>query len=133
MSSPDKHVQLIDDDPDMHDIVRLILERLGYRVSCYSTGPAGMEALRREPPDVLLLDIMLASPTEGLVLANDIKSDGDLKAIPIIMISSIGHSLGADYAREVGADSVPVEDFLEKPLAPHKLRAAVNRVFENHA
>ena len=124
----DKHVLLIDDDLDMHDIIKLVLEPLGCRVTCCSSGPAGMDLLRREPPDLLLLDIMLSSPTEGLVLAKKIKGDETLKTIPIILISSIGESVGADYARELGDSVVPGEGFMEKPLDPPRLREAVTQI-----
>jgi len=127
MSDP-RHVLLIDDDPDMHDIIRLVLEPSGYRVTCHATGPSGMEALRRDQPDMLLLDIMLATPTEGLLLAHQIKRDETFKRIPIIMISSIGRAHGEAYGRELGADGVPVERFMEKPLEPAQLRAAVDEV-----
>ncbi|MFH1746208.1 MAG: response regulator [Planctomycetota bacterium] len=130
MSARNKHILLIDDDQDIHTVVRLILEPLGYRVSCHSTGPSGLEALRRERPALLLLDIMLSSPNEGLVLANEIKRDPELESIPIIMISSIGQLHGTDYARELGGDGVPVEAFLEKPLDPRLMRETVNSILK---
>ena len=133
MSTDGKHVLMIDDDPDMHDVARLVLEPLGYRVTCYATGSAGMEALRKDRPDVLLLDIMLATPREGLVLANEIKHDDELKTIPIIMISAIGQAVGEEYARELDDDHVPVERFMEKPLDPLALREAVTQVLQEGA
>ena len=67
MSAPRRaRILLIDDDPDIHLAVEMMLVPLGYELTCYSTGAAGLEALRREPPDLLLLDIMLTQPTEGL-------------------------------------------------------------------
>jgi CheY-like chemotaxis protein len=125
MNAQGKHVLLIDDDPDMHHAVKLMLEPSGLRVTCCATGPAGLEVLRRERPDLVLLDIMLASPSEGFHLAYEIKKDDAIKDIPIIMISSIGQTMGLDYARELGTDYVQAELFLEKPLQAAKLRAAV--------
>jgi CheY-like chemotaxis protein len=130
VSDAGKHILFIDDDLDMHDIVRLILEPLGYRITCCATAPAGREALRRDRPDLILLDIMLASPDEGIVLAKELKSDGDLKEIPIVIISSMGESVGADYARELDAGGLPREGFLEKPLDALKLRSVLSRLLE---
>lgn len=123
-----RHVMLIDDDPDIHDVIRLILTPLQCRVTCHLTGPAGLAAMRAVRPDLLLLDIMLATPREGLVLANQIRADEGLREIPIVMISSIGQSIGEEYARELGASSAPVEAFLEKPLDPKRLLEEVQRL-----
>lgn len=120
------HILLVDDDPDMHDIIRMILEPVGYRVTTCRTGPAGMALLQRDPPSLLLLDIMLATPSEGLEIAQKIKQDPALNQTPIIMISSVGHASGIDYAQELGTDKVPAEMFLEKPLDARKLRDAVH-------
>ncbi|MBU0637285.1 MAG: response regulator [Planctomycetes bacterium] len=128
MSSDGKRILLIDDDPDMHDAVRLILEPAGYQVTCCLTGPAGLEALRRSKPDLLLLDIMLASPSEGFHLAYEVKQDELLKDVPIIMISSIGQTMGMDFGKELGSDYVQADLFLEKPLDAKALRAAVEKV-----
>jgi CheY-like chemotaxis protein len=128
MSSGGKHILLIDDDPDMHEAIKLTLESEGYRVTCCLTGPEGMEALRRIKPDLVLLDIMLASPSEGFHLAYEIKKEPALKGIPIIMISAIGKKMGIDYSKEVGSDYIQAEIFLEKPFEAHTLRQAVQRL-----
>ena len=131
MSVEDKRVEargrilLIDDDPDMHDAVRMILEPLGYHLTCCLSGPTGLEALRKAPPDLLLLDIMLASPSEGFRLAAEMKKDPALKEVPVIMISAIGQTMGMDFAKELGSDYVEADLFLEKPLSAAKLRQAV--------
>jgi DNA-binding response OmpR family regulator len=130
MSETRKHILLIDDDPDVQKAVRLILEPEGYRLTCCPTAQTGMEALRRDRPDLLLLDIMLASPSEGFHLAYEIRQDDELRRIPIIMISAIGQRMGMDYARELGTDYMPAERFLEKPLEAATLRAAVRELLE---
>ena len=88
MTGEGTHILLIDDDPDMHDAVRLILEPQGYRVTCCATGPAGLEAMRTAEPALVLLDIMLASPVEGLHLASRMKQDRGLSHVPVILISA---------------------------------------------
>ena len=130
-SAGGEHIVLIDDDQDMHEAIKLILEPEGYRVSCYSTGPAGLEAVRRDKPDLLLLDIMLASPSEGFHLAYELKEDAILKELPVVMISAIGQTTGMDYAKELGTEYVRAEGFLEKPLDAQTLRATVKKVLES--
>ncbi len=128
-----RQILLIDDDLDMHDVVRLILEPTGCTVTCCSTAPAGWALLRQGLPDLILLDIMLASPHEGLRIARELKGDPRTRPVPIIMISSIGESIGQEYAREIGAATLPGDAFLEKPLDPQALRITVARLLDSSA
>ncbi len=122
---PKPYVLVIDDDPDLREALRLMLEPAGYDVALCATGPIGMEAIQRRPPDLIILDIMLASPSEGFHLAYQLKRDEALKHIPVIMISAIGEKMGINYARELGSDYVPADRFLDKPLKAETLLAAV--------
>lgn len=128
MTSEATQILLIDDDPDMHTAIRMILEPRGYHVDCCTTAPEGLEALSRRPPDLLLLDIMLASPSDGFHIASEMKQDDVLKNVPIIMISAIGQKMGINYAKELGTDYVQVDRFIEKPLEAETLRQAVAEV-----
>ncbi|MCO6435890.1 MAG: response regulator [Phycisphaerae bacterium] len=120
-----EHILVIDDDPDVREALTMMLEPVGYRLTCCATGPEGMAAIERDPPDLILLDIMLASPSEGFHLAYELRRDERRSRIPIIMISSIGATMGMDYARELGSDYVPVEKFLDKPLTSEVVLSAV--------
>jgi CheY-like chemotaxis protein len=114
----------------MHDVVQTVLGSDKYEVtSCY-TGPEGMEAARSpgQKPDLILLDIMLSSPSEGFHLAYELKQDEELKDVPIIMISSIGKTMGLDYSKELGSDYVKADRFLNKPFDAKTLRDAVTEV-----
>jgi CheY-like chemotaxis protein len=133
MTAQGKRILLIDDDPDMHDAIKMILEPLGCQVKCCLTGPDGLETLRADPPDLLLLDIMLSSPSEGFHVSYEMKQDDALKDIPIIMISAIGQTMGMDYAKELGTDYVKADMFMEKPLEANKLREAVEQVLRDKA
>ncbi len=130
MNADGKHVLLIDDDADMHDAVKMILEVNGYRVTCYPTGPAGLEAIRQAPPDLILLDIMLSSPTEGFELAAEIRADAVLARIPLVMLSSLDEQAGSDFAREAGTDHVKADRFIEKPLDAKVLLETIHEVLQ---
>jgi DNA-binding response OmpR family regulator len=130
MSLKDKHILLIEDDLDMQHAIRAMLEPEGCRVEIASTGPQGLAAMRRNPPDLLLLDIMLATPSEGFHIAYEMKADDVLRDIPIIMTSAIGHTMGMDFAKELGTDYVPADAFLEKPLSARVLRETVQEVLD---
>lgn len=121
-------ILLIDDDADMHLVVTAVLAGPGCEVRCCTTGEAGLEAMRRQRPALVLLDIMLAAPTEGLQVACQMRQDARLKDIPIIFMSAIGETYGAEYAREVCPVSLDADMFLEKPFDATTLREAVKWV-----
>lgn len=127
MADATKKVLLIDDDADVHEVVKMILEPKGFTVECALTGPSGLDAARRLMPDVLLLDIMLDTPSEGFHIAYTLKNDELLKSVPIVIISSIGKKMGIDYAKELGTDYVPASVFIEKPFDAETLLKAVNQ------
>ena len=127
-----KHILVIDDDPDIHDAIKLILEPAGYEISCALSGPEGVDMLHSLKPDLLLLDIMLSSPSEGFHIAYELKQDEHLKTLPIIMISSIGQTMGMDFAKELGSDYIQADRFLDKPFDAATLRSAVDEVFKEH-
>lgn len=127
MSGDGKDILLIDDDRDFQHVVRSILEPQGYQVRCASTLPEGREALAAGAPDLLLLDIMMASPSDGFHLAYEMKQDESLKDVPIIMISSISQTMGMDYAQELGSDYIPADRFIEKPIDAQTLRNVVEQ------
>jgi len=126
-----QRIVIIDDDPDVREALTMILEPAGYVLKCCSTGPGGMAAIHANPPDLILLDIMLSSPSEGFHLAYELRGDESLGKIPIIMISSIGETMGLDYAKELGSEYVPAEKFLDKPLTAEIVLSAVSETLAN--
>ena len=123
-----EHVLVIDDDPDVQLALTCILKGAGYQVTSCATADDGLSAAVRLHPDVILLDVMLSSPSEGFHLAYKLKEDESLRSIPIIMISAIGARMGFDYAKELGSDYLPVEKFLDKPLDSKTVLGAVREV-----
>ncbi len=124
------NILLIDDDPDIHSAVRMILEPEGYKVQCSLTGAEGLAMARRARPSVILLDVMLTSPSEGFHLAYEMKRDEVLAGVPIIILSAIGQTMGMDYAKELGTDYLPANAFVEKPFDAATLREAVRNVLK---
>ncbi len=122
-----KTILLIDDDRDMHDAVRRVLEPEGYRIESALTGPAGLDAARRIRPDLILLDVMLTEPSEGFHLAYEMKRDDALSEIPIVFLSAIAERTGMNFAAEQGSDYLPAEGFIDKPFDPAGLRESVRR------
>ena len=106
---------------------------MAIRWECYQTGQAGLEAIRHNAPDLVLLDIMLAHPSEGLQIACELRRDSKLKRVPLILMSAIGRSIGMEYGREVCPDAMSADMFLEKPFDAKSLGEAVTWTLEQSA
>lgn len=115
-------ILIVDDDADLVDAVRLILESDQHRVTSASNRKDGMRLALENEHDLLILDIMMAAPDDGIAMAQDLRKVGFDR--PILMMSSISKATGMSY----GCDDAitPVDDFVDKPVAAESLRAKVN-------
>lgn len=82
-------------------------------------------AVRNDPPDLVLLDIMLSTPTEGFHLAYELQRDDVLREIPIVMLSAISEKTGINFAAETGTEYIPAAAFVCKPFDAQTLIEAV--------
>lgn len=128
MAGDRPHILLIDDDVDMHAVIRLILTPLGCRLTCCTTTPEGLSILRSDKPDLLLLDVMLSTPTEGLELASQLRSEDEFRSLPIVLVSSTPQDSGFEDPGTTGAGRRAADVFLEKPLDARKLREVVEGI-----
>jgi len=119
-------ILIVDDDPDLVEDCRLILENAGHSVRSAFNVQEGMAAIAAEAPQLLVLDVMMDSPDDGIVMAQDLRRQG-FKA-PILMLTSISKVTGLAYGQD--ADLVPVDAFQEKPVPPKKLLALVDELLK---
>jgi DNA-binding response OmpR family regulator len=110
-------ILIVDDDQDMVMASRLVLEREGYEVSCAHCAEDGMKAIKSSQPDLLILDVMMEQPDDGIAMAQDLRRQG--VSLPILMLTSISKVAGQKYGKD--SELVPVDDFQEKPLDPSVL------------
>jgi CheY-like chemotaxis protein len=109
-------ILVVDDDPDFLRITRTILESRDYQVTTATNGERALAAMRRERPDLVLLDIMMSYILDGLDVGREMAEDPELKDIPVIMITSLtGARAQAD---QLSDEYVPVEDWIHKPIDP---------------
>lgn len=114
-------ILLIEDNPQNRYLVRFLLEQRGHEVLQAETGPMGLEMAAKIRPDVILLDIQLPG-MDGYAVARALKGDPDLKAIPIVAVTS--YALLGDRERCVAAGA---EGYLEKPIDPESFAIDVER------
>jgi len=118
------HILMVDDDVELNSLVTEYLARFGHRLVTATTAARGMAQLRRERPDLIILDIMLPD-TDGLTLCREIRSEFD---VPIIMLTARGEVADRVLGLELGAD-----DYLSKPFEPRELVARIQSVIRRSA
>lgn len=123
-------ILVIDDDVQLVDTVKTLLEAVGYRVLHAYQAEKGLEIARESKPDLILLDVMFAGPPgpDGIELSRRVHQDAELKDIPVIILSGVRKVL--DYPFRISPDDtwMPVKAFLEKPITPAKLLAEIEKV-----
>jgi DNA-binding response OmpR family regulator len=115
-------ILVVDDDPDILFAVSLYLKREQHDVRTAASRDEAMEALKAFPPDLMILDVMMEQPDDGIAMAQELRRAGS--TVPIIMLTSVGKVTGMSYDRD--SDLVPVEVFFEKPVRPDELLKAVS-------
>ena len=119
---------MVDDDPDFVEVARLVLERNGLAVQAASNGNEALQAMIAQPPDLVILDIMMDGILDGWDASWRIRSNPQLRRTPILVVSSITSS---DYLSMFPTDDDHlIDNFLSKPVAPEKLIAEVERLLE---
>ncbi len=119
-------ILIVDDDPDVVEAVRLFLSKAGHDVVGSFSRAEGMSRLNDVKPDLLILDVMMEQPDDGIAMAQDLRRSGFKK--PIIMLTSVSKALGMSYGRD--NDLVPVDEFIEKPVLPTALVDKVNNLLK---
>lgn len=117
-------ILVVDDDPDFVAITTRILKAAGYQVLTAASGAQALPVMRRQKPDLVLLDVMMSSILEGVDVSREIEQDPELQGIPIVMVSSIA---GTEYAGQFPTDSIPIEAWISKPIQPEALLQTVKR------
>lgn len=112
-------VLIIEDDPNVAEVVSRYLEREGYRVDTIADGALGLQAALDDPPDLVVLDLMLPS-LSGLEVCRRLR---DAAPVPVIMLTARGQETDRITGLELGAD-----DYVAKPFSPRELTARVKAV-----
>jgi Lrp/AsnC family transcriptional regulator for asnA, asnC and gidA len=119
-------VLVVDDDPDFCEVVRVALTAEGFQVACAHNGSEALAAMRVAKPDLVILDVMMQGILDGLRTSKTMRADGDLRSVPILMVSSITQSAFAGLLpKEM---SLPADNFMAKPIEMPQLIAEVKHL-----
>lgn len=124
-------ILIIDDDPDISEAMRVVLENRKYEVDNALDSQEGMEKIKGNRPDLIILDVMMNTSQEGFMLSRDLKRSEEYKDIPILMLTAVKEKTGLDFKSEAGDEEwLPVEEFLDKPVKPDVLIEKVSELLK---
>jgi len=126
-----KHrILVVDDDRDLVESLRVVLEANGYDVDGVYSIEEADQALAQTKPDLIVLDVMLSTKSDGFHMSYKLKKDPELKDIPILMLTGIESETGFKFSKEEDEEYLPVEEYVTKPVENDALLAHVKRLLE---
>lgn len=126
----------IDDDPDVRDVLRITLEANNCEVYAASNGTDGLRIIKEVHPDLIILDVMMDTITEGFHVSYQLRSQDpkseyqEFSKIPIIMLTGISQKMDMKFAPEKDGEYLPVDEFVEKPIRVEFLVEKVKKLLK---
>ena len=127
-------IMVVDDDPGIRDSLKTILESRQYVVITAANRTEGMDKLKAKKPNLLILDIMMASWLDGLDMSKKLKKDPEFGDMPIMMLTGVKEKTIFDFRpKDGGPNWCSVDAYLDKPVTPDVLLAAVDKLLSENA
>ncbi len=123
MAKEIKRILCIEDEPEMIDLIRLILTRHGFEVTGANGGIEGARKIREELPDLILLDLMMPD-MDGWEVYQQIKADENTRNIPVIVVTAKAQNID----KVLGLHIAKVDDYISKPFSPDALLESIQKV-----
>ena len=126
----------IDDDPDVREVLRITLEANNYEVYAASNGTDGLRVIKEVHPDLIILDVMMDTITEGFQVSYQLRSQDpkseyqEFSKIPIIMLTGISQKMHMRFSPEKDGEYLPVDEFVEKPIRVESLVEKVKKLLK---
>jgi len=128
MTDKVQKIIIIDDNKDYLFTMETFLKRNGFDVLTIDDGRAGVDLVRKEKPDLVLLDVMMETLFSGFEVYRQLRTDQQLKSIPIIGISGMADEINVKFNKDTDSDYFNPDEFLEKPVDKDVLLKKVNDV-----
>lgn len=118
-----KRILCIEDEPEMIDLIRLILSRRGFEVQGAAGGVEGIKLVREMLPDLVLLDLMMPD-MDGWEVYQQMKADDAMRNIPVIVVTAKAQNID----KVLGLHIAKVDDYIAKPFGPQELMDSVEKI-----
>jgi len=128
MNTKMKCILCVEDEPEMIDLIRLILGRRGFDVKGATGGVEGLRMIHKEMPDLILLDLMMPD-MDGWEVYQQIKADEKTRGIPVIVVTAKAQSID----KVLGLHIAKVDDYIAKPFSPQELLDSIEKVLATKA
>ncbi len=128
MDAKMKCILCVEDEPEMIDLMRLILGRRGFDVKGASGGVEGLKMIKQEMPDLVLLDLMMPD-MDGWEVYQQMKAEEKTKNIPVIVVTAKAQSID----RVLGLHIAKVDEYIAKPFSPQDLMNSVEKVLKSRS
>ncbi|MBI4620883.1 MAG: response regulator [Desulfobacterales bacterium] len=131
--STGRDILIIEDDRDVVNSLRIILESKDFTVRYAYNGKEGYAKIKEKTPDLIILDVMMSTDTEGFDLAYKLRDDPQYRNIPIILETGFTQKMaedGPERFQHILGESWPVSYFMEKPVDPEKLLSTVQSIIK---
>ncbi len=124
-------ILIIDDDADIVEAMRLVLEKRGHKVDMAVDGNEGLAKARAGKPDAIILDVMMPG-LDGFEVARELKGDSRTRDIAILMLTAIKDKMGFDFQKETTDPNwLPVDDYCNKPLDYELLLEKIDHILRH--
>ncbi len=121
-------ILLVDDDTDFLEMHKAVLKNHGFSVITATSGQEGLERVRAEMPDLIILDLIMEKHDAGFSFSQRIKTDPLFKGIPILMVTSVAEATGYRFSLQDDGYWMKTDDFLDKPVMPEVLIGRVEKL-----
>ena len=118
----EKRILIVEDEPDIAEVLQFSLDRAGFAVEVERRGDSALEAIRKQAPDLVVLDLMLPG-LDGLEVTRLLKSDPATARLPLVMLTAKGEEVDRIVGLELGAD-----DYIAKPFSPREVVLRIKAV-----
>ncbi|MBE0478259.1 response regulator [Candidatus Aerophobetes bacterium] len=128
MSSQPK-ILIIEDDKDMVEALKIILEGESYRIDVAFDGKQGLDAVKKEKPDLIILDLLLPGE-DGAVISRKLKNSSNYSNIPVLVLSALAKKIEDKILSQAKEKMLEVDEYLDKPVSPQDLLEKVRKLLK---
>jgi len=123
-------ILLVDNDVDIVNLNKAVLENNNYEVITAFSGSEGLQKAKDDKPDLIVLDLMMEKHDSGFTFAKKLKANPDFKDMPILMLTSVADVTGFDFSQEKDGYWMKTDNYLKKPVSPDKLLDEIKKLLE---